>query len=152
MCWQAIAAGSNGLVFYAIWLALEPANLVNPPTTAATEWAHLVGVGDEISAFAPVLMQPPMLPAPIVLHLHPAWLMLRSHWAERKTGCFIFAVNDGTGSGTVTLSGFGGQSLKRVTLANVHPPRLLPLPPVAATAISFAMAQMDVIVLQILFN
>jgi hypothetical protein len=154
MCWQAIAAGSNGIFLYSVWLALEPANLVNPPMDAATEWTHLTRVGNEIMEFAPVLFQPRMLPVPTVAH-HPAWLMLRSHWTKSASAtdgvadeCFVFAVSDGTGAGTVTLGGFGKRSLTKVTVANEQPPRVLPLPQ-SATNISFAIEPMDVVVLQV---
>ena len=71
----------------------------------------------------------------------PGWLMLRSHWGVGKnaTDCYAFAVNDGSGSGHVTLVVNGGRKLGVVTVVNEQPEWAITARP-SPNSFRFAMA------------
>ena len=96
MVWITIAGGANGFFFYSVYDIAK-----NPDIDSHAEWNVLSKVAREVDRFAPILLST-SLRDPTVDGGHPAWLMLRSH-RTNATSCYVFAVSDGRGAGTVTL-------------------------------------------------
>eukprot|EP01051_Picozoa_sp_SAG22_P008107 SAG22_NODE_600_length_8677_cov_18.222429_5_plen_687_part_00 len=90
----------------------------------------------------------------VVAEPPPDWLMMRSHWGvgENATDCYVFAVNDGTGGGPVTLSvSGGGRKLGTVTVVNEQPERAVTDWP-SPGSFGIVMAPLDVTVLRVRFQ
>ena len=118
MTWISIAAGSNGIFFYAAYTLGQ-----NSDVGFTAEWDVLSTVATEVQQFAPMLMAQP-LPPPNTGAM-PSWLMLRAHLVNASS-CYVFAVSDGRGGGSVELKPSGlpaSASISSVTVANTSPAR-----------------------------
>jgi hypothetical protein len=118
MTWISIAAGSNGIFFYAAYTLGS-----NSDVGFTAEWDVLSTVATEVQQFAPMLMAQPLSATPT--GAMPSWLMLRAHLVN-ATSCYVFAVSDGRGGGSVELKPSGlppSTSISSVTVANTSPPR-----------------------------
>lgn len=144
MVWQAIANGANGITFYS-YNDIQR----NPDVPFAQEWDRLLDVVTEIKAFAPLLLSDEgAAPPPAITGGGDAWLRVRARWvaptlsgsadsvaAGNTTSAeyVVFAVADGSGSGSVTftlpveITGRVG-SIRTVAtpFAGGAPPRRLP--------------------------
>jgi hypothetical protein len=156
MSWQSIALGSNGVFFYSIYDLAKDKHFTQPQG-----WARLSAVAQEIQRFALVLLARRAASGGVVLVAvagtlpPPSWLLLRRHWGvgANSTNCFAFAVNDGSGSGQVTLgvTDATGRKLSAVTVVNEQPERVVTDWP-SSSSFRFAMAPLDVMVLRVQFH
>jgi len=116
MAWQCIAEGATGLIFYS-WYDIRR----NPDLPFETGWASLKQIAAEIDRFAPVLLS--IEPAPQVTldgGRGPTWLhsLVRRH--ENKL--YVFAVNDGDGTGDVAFQLPAGVTAVRELTTNREVP------------------------------
>ena len=142
--------GSSGIFFYSIYDLYK-----DPHFTQLQGWQRMSRVALEIQRFAAILLGPRAGGAAVLTPARPfpGWLMLRSHWGVGKNSSdfFIFAVNDGTGSGQVTLVASDGRKLEAVTVVNEQPERVVTARP-SPSSFRFAMASLDVTVLRVRFS
>ena len=113
MVWITICGGAQGVFFYSFYDIAK-----NPDISFSAEWNVLSTVAREVQRFAPVLLSA-ALHDPAVDGGPPGWLMLRSHQVN-ATSCFIFAVSDGRGGGTVTLRPARPSSSSRIATVLVE--------------------------------
>eukprot|EP00041_Stephanoeca_diplocostata_P031467 m.980189 g.980189 ORF g.980189 m.980189 type:complete len:676 (+) comp23964_c1_seq3:86-2113(+) len=97
MAWQALCAGSNGVVWYSFF---EMARNVDLPFDVM--WKRVVAVTEVIERHSSALLRE-RAPQP-TLDYKGEWLSTRTHWVKAKSVYALFAVNDGNGEGTVTFT------------------------------------------------
>ena len=137
--------GANGVFFYSIYDIAK-----NPDIGFHAEWNVLSKVATEVDRFAPVLLST-SLRNPSVDGGHPDWLMFRSHRIN-ATSCYIFAVSDGRGAGTVTMRPALPSSLSRIAAVMVESKDEIGRhPTIGADGLSFSSRVEEMVAFHIVF-
>lgn len=114
--WQAIVRGANGIVYYSFFDMMSGCHRTGTcplDVSNLTQWSRIKMVATEVERFAPILLSHAgAAPAVSVLNTTgavPCWIATRERWDDKAPGTmFIFAANDGDGSGEVMFILGGG--------------------------------------------
>jgi hypothetical protein len=136
--WQAIVRGANGIIYYSFFDMMSGCHRTSTcplDVSNTTQWSRIKIIATEVERFAPILLSNAgAAPAVSVLNITgaaPSWIATRERWDDKAPGTmFIFAANDGDGSGEVTFVLGGGllaSGGSHVEVLSEAPTRKIPL-------------------------